>query len=288
LRRFARNGLSVSTIADQFWCEKRVELSFSYPLPMTVEMTIGKARHDELHREIAELIPVQAASIADAVGVRFHNMLTGLTHLVHKRQAREVPVIGMSPYLPVPIFGQIDELLVRERQTKIIDHKTRKSNKMPSVAQTRVSEFQLMTYYMLLKQFRSRTTDLDEVLRFYGLKENSMFSDELLKQLGPHGGPVQTNIVRLAEMAVRSATAIPEPSTELEIVYETQDTQRLIGSHRFEFSKDDWKEDLDFAAQYWLGKRPAKPVGEKNRWKCDYCPFKKQSICSVWSGCGEY
>jgi len=87
---------------------------------------------------------------------------------------------------------------------------------------------------------------------------------------------------------VRVAEGIPELSEELEVIYENQQTKRIIGSHRFQFSEGAWKKDLEFASQYWMGNRPAKPVGEKNRWKCDYCPFKEQSICSIWSGCQEY
>lgn len=131
MRRFARSGLSVSTIADQFWCEKRVELSFLYPLPKTEEMSLGKARHEELHKEIAELISVRITSTADMIGVRLHNMAVGLATVLKEKRTRELPVIGFFSGLNTPVIGQIDELQVEGKKTRIIDHKTRGSNKMP-------------------------------------------------------------------------------------------------------------------------------------------------------------
>jgi len=283
LRRFAKRGLSVSTIADQFWCEKRVELSFLYPLPRTEEMSIGKARHDELHKEIAELISVRITSTADMIGVRLHNMVVGLATVLKEKRTRELPVIGFFSGLNTPVIGQIDELQVEGKRTRIIDHKTRKSKKMPSLSQIRVAEFQLMTYYRLLKQIQSETLDLKNVLNFYDLNESSLITQEFLAQLEPSHRPKERNLLRLGGMAVRFAKRLPELSEDLEVIYENQETNRIIGSHRFQFSEETWKQDLEFASQYWLGNRPAKPVSEANRWKCDYCGFKERSICPVWT-----
>jgi exonuclease V len=172
---------------------------------------------------------------------------------------------------------------VEGKRTRIIDHKTRRSNKMPSPSQTRVAEFQLMTYYRLLKQVRSETLDLKNVLNFYDLNESSLITQEFLAQLEPSHRPKERNLLRLGGMAVRFAKRLPELSEDLEVIYENKETNRIIGSHRFQFSEETWKQDLEFASQYWLGNRPAKPVSERNRWKCDYCGFKERSICPVWT-----
>jgi len=76
---------------------------------------------------------------------------------------------------------------------------------------------------------------------------------------------------------------IPELSKELEIIYEAQETGKIIGTHRFAFNNEKWTRDLEFALDYWLGKRAAIPVGEKNRWKCNFCSFKSESICPIWA-----
>ena len=283
LRRFARNGLSVSTIAAQFWCEKRVELSFLHPLPRTEEMSIGRARHDELHKEIAELISVRITSPADMIGVRLHNMVAGLATVLKEKRTRELPVIGFLYGLNTPVIGQIDELRVEGKRTRIIDHKTRRSDKMPSLPQIRVAEFQLMTYYRLLKEIRSEALDLKDVLNFYDLDEISLITQEFLAQLEPAHRPKERNLLKLGSIALRFAKRLPELSENLEVVYENQETNRIIGSHRFQFSEEAWKQDFEFASQYWLGNRPAKPVNEANRWKCDYCGFKERSICPVWT-----
>jgi len=246
-------------------------------------MSLGKARHEELHKEIAELISVQITSTADMIGVRLHNMAVGLATVLKEKRTRELPVIGFFSGLNTPVIGQIDELQVEGKKTRIIDHKTRRSNKMPSLPQIRVAEFQLMTYCELLKEIRSEALDLKDVLNFYGLNESSLITQEFLAQLEPRQRPKERNLLKMGNVAVRFAKHLPELSEELEVVYENQETNRIIGSHRFQFSEEAWRRDLEFASQYWLGNRPAKTVSESNRWKCAYCGFKESSICPVWT-----
>lgn len=244
-------------------------------------MSIGKARHDELHKDIAEVISIRTTSTADTVGVRLHNMVVGHARVLKRKRTRELPVIGFFSGLNTPIIGQIDELQVEGKRTRIIDHKTRRSNKMPSLSQIRVAEFQLMTYYSLLRQIRSETLDLKNVLNFYGLNERSSFTQEFLAQLEPRQRPKERNLLRMGNMAVRFARHLPELSEDLEVIYENQETNRIIGSHRFQFSEEAWRRDFESASQYWLGNRPAITVGEANRWKCAYCGFKERSICPM-------
>jgi exonuclease V len=283
LKKFAKRGLSVTKISNQFWCEKQVELSFLHPRELTEEMAIGRSRHDELHREVAELIQVRATSEVDFMGIRLHNMFVGLRRLLQEKLTREVPIMGFFSNLGVPVIGQIDELLVEKGRTRIIDHKTRRTDSMPSAAQTRVAEFQLMTYHELFRRFRAEPLHLREVLKFHGLNERSRITDELLAQLEPNQYPAERNITKLGRMVVRAAKTIPNLSKDLEVIYESQQTKKIIGSHRFQFSEKAWKQDLQFASQYWLGNRAAKPVDEANRWKCAFCEFKEKAICPVWA-----
>ncbi|WP_455278552.1 PD-(D/E)XK nuclease family protein [[Eubacterium] cellulosolvens] len=277
-----RNGLSVSTLSRQFWCEKAVELSLTHKVPETEEMARGKTRHKELHEETAELIQVKVASIVDSIGLGLHNMLVGLIRVKEKAQTRELPVFGWLPTLNIPLFGHIDELLVEDDRTKIIDHKTRKSDRMPGRAQIRVTEFQLMTYYGLLKTIQSETFDFRKILECYNLNGNSTFTDEFLDELGPKEEPLEKNLLKLTIMINEAAKIIPELSKDLEIIYENQETKRHIGKHNFQFNTESWKRDIEYATQYWLGKRPAILVDERNRWKCNYCAFKSGSICPIW------
>ncbi|MGB6681782.1 MAG: PD-(D/E)XK nuclease family protein [Candidatus Bathyarchaeia archaeon] len=277
-----KNRLSVSTLSSQFWCEKAVELSFTHKVPETEVMARGRTRHKELHEETAELIPVKVVSIADSIGLGFHNMLVGLIRVKEKAQTRELPVFGWLPRLNIPLFGHIDELLVEDNRTKVIDHKTRKSDRMPTRAQTRVTEFQLMSYYSLLKTIQSETFDFRKILECYNLDSNSTFTDEFLDELGPNEKPLEKNLLKLTIMINEAAKIIPELSKDLEIIYENQDTKKLIGKHTFQFDAERWKRDIEFATQYWLGERPAMLVGKRNRWKCNFCAFKSESICPIW------
>lgn len=273
----------MSTLSSQFWCEKAVELSLTHKVPETEAMARGKTRHKELHEETAELIPVKVASIADSIGLGLHNMLVGLIRVKEKAQTRELPVFGWLPRLNIPLFGHIDELLVEDNRTKVIDHKTRKSDRMPTRAQIRVTEFQLMSYYSLLKTIQSESFDFRKILECYNLDSNSTFTDEFLDELGPNEKPLEKNLLKLTIMINEAAQIIPELSKDLVISYENQETKKLIGKHSFQFDAESWKRDIEFASQYWLGERPAMLVGERNRWKCNFCAFKSGSICPIWT-----
>lgn len=273
----------MSTLSSQFWCEKAVELSLTHKVPETEEMARGKTRHKELHEETAELIPVKVVSIADSIGLGLHNLLVGLIRVKEKAQTRELPVFGWLPILNIPLFGHIDELLVEDDRTKVIDHKTRKSGRMPTRAQIRVTEFQLMTYYHLLKNIRSGVFDFRKILECYNLDSNSTFTDEFLDELGLAEEPLEKNLLKLTIMINEAAGIIPELSQDLEIIYENQQTKRHIGKHTFKFDAENWRRDIDYAVQYWLGQRPARLVGERNRWKCNFCAFKSESICPIWT-----
>ena len=273
----------MSTLSSQFWCEKAVELSLTHKVPETEAMARGRTRHKELHEETAELIPVKVVSIADSIGLGFHNMLVGLIRVKEKAQTRELPVFGWLPKLNIPLFGHIDELLVEDNRTKVIDHKTRKSDRMPTRAQIRVTEFQLMSYYSLLKTIQSESFDFRKILECYNLDSNSTFTDEFLDELGPNEKPLEKNLLKLTIMINEAAQIIPKLSKDLVISYENQETKKLIGKHSFQFDAESWKRDIEFASQYWLGERPAMLVGERNRWKCNFCAFKSGSICPIWT-----
>ena len=278
-----RRGVAVTTIANQFWCEKAVELAFTHKTPETEEMRKGKERHDVLHKEIAELLPVTVTSIEDRIGVMYHNAMVGMVSLIKKNKTREIPVVGWLSALDIPVFGKIDELVVRNNETRIIDHKTRRGETKPSPAQVRVTEFQVMAYYQLLSAVKSNSFNILEVLKFYNLDHASTFSASFLNQLDNRSRPIETNLSKLGAVVMKAFEKIPELSKELEIIYEAQETGKIIGTHRFAFNNEKWTRDLEFALDYWLGKRAAIPVGEKNRWKCNFCSFKSESICPIWA-----
>jgi CRISPR/Cas system-associated exonuclease Cas4 (RecB family) len=70
---------------------------------------------------------------------------------------------------------------------------------------------------------------------------------------------------------------LPETGNEFEVRYENQLSKKIIGIDKFQFNLEEFKRNCDFVEEFWLGKRNAIPVGESNRWKCNYCEFKQ--IC---------
>jgi len=62
--RYGRRTLAVSTIAQQFYCEKAVQLSVEHPFPPTAEMRSGSAGHDAVAALGTEMTPEEAVAAA--------------------------------------------------------------------------------------------------------------------------------------------------------------------------------------------------------------------------------
>ncbi len=103
--RLGRSLVSISTIASQYYCEKKLELQDKYPMPPTRRMLDGESGHE--------------ATIALATPVSREE---GTRQAV---AAREKPLllyefdIGWK-YRGVPIIGKVDEAWLREGDVSLV------------------------------------------------------------------------------------------------------------------------------------------------------------------------
>ena len=70
----------------------------------------------------------------------------------------------------------------------------------------------------------------------------------------------------------------PKIDNNLEVRYEYQENKNMIGVDKFQFNSSGFKLNCDFVEEFWIEKRNAIPVSEKNKWKCSYCEFRQ--ICN--------
>ena len=103
--RSGRNAISISSIAQQYYCEKAVELNHEHPLPPTQKMKQGEAGHESV-TTLAE-----PASKEEC----FKEALV----------EREKPVciyeLGIAwEYKGIPIIGLVDEAWFREGNVELV------------------------------------------------------------------------------------------------------------------------------------------------------------------------
>ena len=82
----SENGIAVTDLSAQLWCEKQLEFSLEKGRLETKELLKGKERHRELHEEVATLIKVEPKTLADSFALSLHNTQVGLKRLTNTRR----------------------------------------------------------------------------------------------------------------------------------------------------------------------------------------------------------
>ncbi|MFC2026620.1 hypothetical protein ACFLUX_01440 [Chloroflexota bacterium] len=101
--RFGRGSVSISSIAQQYYCEKALELSFEHPLPQTERMKQGEAGHESI-TTLATPIS-REGSIQEAI------------------KEKPVCIYEFSiawEYKGIPILGLVDEAWFREGNVDLV------------------------------------------------------------------------------------------------------------------------------------------------------------------------
>ncbi len=269
IHKYRPNGIGITDLSAQLWCEKHLEFSLDKGKIETKGMSKGKERHKELHEEIAILVKVETKTKIDNVALRLYNIQVGLARLINEGRTRELPVFGKINSLYV--VGIVDELNLEDKHLLILDTKTRQKDTMPSEAQKRTSRFQVMLYNKLIQDFVFEKFVAEELLSFYGFNESDKISDEFKKQIEDIGGRIEPNIKKLADKSLGLFQTLPSPEKIMNIRYEFQQNRKLIGVDKFSFESHSFQKDCNFVEEFWLEKRKAIPVGKDNSWKCNYC-----------------
>ena len=234
-------------------------------------MTRGKERHQDLHEEVAVLVEVEPKTPVDFLALKLYNCQVGLKGLIDRGMTREIPLFGRINSLF--IIGIVDELIIKDNGLFVLDTKTRGSNRMPSEAQKRTTRFQLMLYHKLMEDLVAGKFSMEELLDFYGFKENDEISEDFMKQINDTGDEIKPNLKELAEGTFRLFQRLPTIEKEIEVRYESQRNRKLIGVDQFSFRSNLFQKNCNYVEEFWLGKRKASPVGASNGWKCNYCDF---------------
>ena len=269
-------GLKVSELAQQLWCEKRVELELLYGKEDTKNMKIGRERHRELFEEITPVIEVKPETLIDEFFLICYQMWS-LAHMAKREGiAREVPVFGKVDTFMVK--GVIDEILIHGNASVLVETKTRASGTVPDYrAYTRVVQFQLSLYKKMLDDIMHGSITYTDILTFYKIGPDAIISNNLYSNF-PKDALFTKNAVEMAFYAFEAVKTLPETADTMVVRYEDQNRTQ-IGEHTFIYDTESLQRNLDFVLEFWKGKRKAAPA-LKNLWKCNYCPEQIRNRCS--------
>lgn len=277
LLKYRPAGVAVSDLSAQLWCEQQLEFTLELGSRVTQEQRIGKDRHKELQDEVVQTCEVTPYTRADHLAINLYNAQVAIKGLLDKEITREVTLFGKINSLYA--MGKIDELYFRNNKLFILDTKTRKRKTMPREAQKRTVSFQLMLYNYLLSNMITNNFTVNELMEIYELNSFDRISAEFEQEMKEIAGPVEPQVEKLSKQTFGLFQKLPLPERTMQIRYEHQGSNRLIGEEEFEFDPVKFQKDCDFVENFWLGKRKAIPVSRYNSWKCNYCQFS--DICDA-------
>lgn len=274
-------NLRVTDLRDQAWCEQQLEFVLEEGRPTTPAMQAGSKRHEALHEEITEIIRVRPQTREDMWALHLWNAWAGLQLVCTSGLGREIPVFGKL--YGEWIVGIIDELHLESDGTlKLIDTKTRKRPSLPRLEQKQTTRYQMAIYKHLFDQMASGDFPIVDWLRDFRLDPHVPVSESLQKELELYGMSSVT-LESLLPRVFTLFTEVPLLSSELQVRYEWQEDNRLLGVDTFPY-REDWLEHrATFHLQYWRGERRALGIPAREKWKCRYCSFKEKCTLSPQS-----
>ncbi|MGC9132430.1 MAG: PD-(D/E)XK nuclease family protein, partial [Candidatus Micrarchaeia archaeon] len=184
LEKFKKRSISVSDIASQFWCEKKLELTYLFGKKISEEQKKGKEFHQELEREVERVVDIEPINYADYLFIKFFNLSKTLEHLEKEGIAREIPIFGSIEGFF--ITGQIDEIQRKEGKNFIIETKTRTTSLPAGDFLRKVIKVQLFLYKKLLEDSSFGNFSLKNVNNFFGLNKLKL-SEGFIRQLKANG-----------------------------------------------------------------------------------------------------
>ena len=279
LERLHKTSISAKDIANQFWCEKQLELSFVTEYKPTQAMNQGTSIHSTMQKEVYVPLSVEPATYADRMYKTAYENLTTLNTLMEKGVAREFRVYGsINGYR---LSGQIDEFQLKDGKVVIVENKTTNQNNKFGSEYMKPHIVQVMLYRHMMDSVRSRDYTYENFSNTYRLK--AMALSEQFKQ-GLSSISVRDELISLESIYRKMFDALcllPEISDELHVHYVDRQTGNGMRDVVIQYNRQEIDEKLKDAMGFWRGEREARPVPEAEKWKCNICRFFGKE-CKVW------
>ncbi len=282
LQRLKKKSISAKDIANQFWCEKQMELYYTNGEKQTYVMQQGAAIHAKMQDEVYIPLTVEPESWADRLyKTAYENILT-LNTLRKDKLSREFKVYGsLNGY---NVVGQIDELRLIDGKVTVVENKTTNPGRILGVEYTKPHAVPVMLYRKLLDDIKSRSYDCRNFSAYYRL-DSLTLSGQFAKGLRSIG--LKDELLTLSAIYSKmfnDVAALPEISDDLIVHYLNRETKEGITEMTVKYDKDAINKDIIYAIIYWTGERDAAPVPEGEKWKCKICRFYGKECKAWWNG----
>lgn len=244
--------VSVSTLANQFYCEMQVHLARTHTLRTeSAELAAGSAGHAAFEAE-AEEITVEEIQKSISAGEPLELVEMPLSAEVHG----------------VRVVGRADRIhLTGRRARMVLEFKFSSRRELfPSHV------VQVEAYGRMLEADGFRTDGLVHAVAV--LPRGREVTDGLAAAISARAEAAAAQ--GLSATDARPPTGAPDPLLGLTV---RRVEEEALGLWVFRHSRARAERDLAWALSYWTGRRA--PEGTRSRGKCRACPFNAARLCEV-------
>ena len=139
-----------------------------------------------------------------------------------------------------------------------------------------------MIYWYGLNSMMNESMGLEEVYTAFGIDPDAIsLSEEYMNSLKipSESQPLYDNRFfwdnQIKEI-YKEIAKIPKLSDVIKLKYIYQITREEIHTEEFQFDPRFFSKKMEWALDYWLGRRKPISVGERNQWKCNFCNYKEK------------
>ena len=244
--------------------------------------------------EVHEPVRVRTVTREDQWAVKLVNTYSQLAIIKEGKLEREISVFGDPFKSGILLNGVIDqvEYSTDAQKLTVTDLKTRRTKSLPGKSQAMGHKIQLMIYKLLLDGFTRGTTDANLLSNHLDLNLSSNLSVSVTDYINDLGlgslfsspGVSDSRESRLSFGHVADTVRMLivgldlPPVSSMEIHYEFQETNEVLGTESVEYDESLVKEKLESSIKFWKGSREPTGPDIEDLWKCETCQFK--DVCT--------
>ena len=259
----------VSCIADEWFCELKVDLELGHPevdrgSEDTVAGVADTTAWDKSRRQHSSLAESADKMPVDAVQKQIRS---GKAAVVAEYDLR-------ADFGGLPIGGIPDAVCFENRRAVcVLDYKAKDFRKTPQLFPS--DEVQLQLYGLLLERCGLASKALVLACVYFPSSAQMTTLSDAQRQRVPQA--CWSTVKELSTSGVTSRSAMHHPVWTRSGIRMTRGVTVTVVAVRYH--PDDAKKYVDWAAQYWLGKRDPIPTSKPQR--CAACRVNATGICSV-------
>jgi exonuclease V len=279
LAKINKVSIPVKDIALQQWCEKQMELYHTARQYSNPAMMAGAAMHEAIQARIQVKLPAEPVTYHDRLYKWAYEDYTGLTSLPKNGYCREIRIYGEIGGFRVA--GSIDELRIIDGKVVVVEDKTIKPNAENTSVRIESDRIQLAIYKRLVDEMRNGKYTYENFAKSFGIIGKTLSPKFLavVKDIGVKD-ELQT-LEGIHRKMFEAMAALPEISNTIELRYIHRDTEQLLNEILIPYDASSLDNYLNDAMKYWSGDREARPVAEKDKWRCQMCTFFGKE-CKTW------